>query len=407
MHVHNSIQRWALMLMICSSGAVIAQQTEYTSSFGRENALELYADAIYGYDDNLFRTPTVLIHGVPTSDTSFRRDAGITLDKSFSRQHFTGNLDVNKTTFDRFNQIDYQGTDAAINWNWGITNDLTGDIGDTYSRSLTPYTQFHGAVLNLQTVRNQLLDQNWLITPSWQLHSSFSKNTTAYDLPSQQYGDNTVYTANAGLDFVSAAGNKTGLLVQKMRGEYPVEQPLGQFLVNNGYTQDELKFNIDYSYSGLTHLHFLGGWARREYQNFTERNISGPSATLDLSFYPTGKTVIAMQVWRTISSTGDITLAYAVSKGASISPVWNVTDKLLFNVKLQQNTLDYSSASAFAQQLPQDRIDVLRNESVSAVYSPFRKIQLRASLYDDQLKSSISTYTYRDKGLTLSAHGAF
>ena len=120
-----------------------AQQTDYLSMFQRSDVFEPYADVTYTYDDNVFRIPDVERIGEPTSDTSWKRDVGVTIDKTISREHFTGNLDVYKVTFDRFNEIDYIGKDAAGNWAWGYFNDLSGDVGASYTESLTPYSQFH------------------------------------------------------------------------------------------------------------------------------------------------------------------------------------------------------------------------------------------------------------------------
>jgi exopolysaccharide biosynthesis operon protein EpsL len=368
---------------------------------------EPYVGATYGYDDNLLRTPTSQIDGMPTSDTSWTRDAGVGFDKSYGRQHITANLDIYKTTFDRYNVIDYDGKDASFNWEWSTVHGFSGTFGANYSESLTPFTQFHTAELNLRTQKTDFFNGNWRFAPYWQIHGNVTTYYLAYDLPSQQAGDREIHTATGGVDFVSYQGNTIGLMVQHEDGGFPMQQLIGTSYVDNNYTQNELKMNLDWTVSGLTHVQFSGGWARRDYTQFTIRDVSGPSARLNINYIATGKTSLNLVAWRDIEESDNLTIQYTVDKGISLASVWNALNKVQVQAMLKRETYDYTNSALFSQFLSQNRIDTMRDASISATYTPKRRIQTSVSLYADQLNSTVSGYSYRDKGLVLNMRVAF
>jgi exopolysaccharide biosynthesis operon protein EpsL len=412
--VKKSLLQLALSSAISSfaftSCSALAQQIDYGQPAlmaDHPDTFEPYVGATYSYDDNLLRTPASQMNGMPTSDTSWTREAGISFDHFYSRQHITANLDINKTTFDRYKVIDYDGKDAAFNWEWGITNDFSGVFGMNYSQSLTPFTQFHFAELNLRTQRNDYFNGIWRFSPYWQFHTGVSTLYLDYDLPSQQAGDREVHIASGGIDFVSDQGNVIGLLVQQEQGGFPLQQLIGNFYVDNNYTQNELKLNLDWTVSGLTHIQFAGGWARREYDQFTTRDVSGPSAHLNMNYIATGKTSLNLSVWRDIDESDNLTVQYTVDKAVSLAAIWDAMDKIRVIATLKRESYDYTNSALFTQLLPQNRVDTMRDASLTATYTPLRRVQTSLSVYTDQLNSTITDYNYRDKGLVLNMRMAF
>jgi exopolysaccharide biosynthesis operon protein EpsL len=392
------------------SFSAMAQQIDYSQPSlmaDQPDTWQPYAGATYAYDDNLFRIPTSQSNGSPTSDTSWTREAGLAFDRVYSRQHITANIDVSKTTFDRFNFIDYDGKDAAVNWNWGVTNDFTGNIGIIYSQSLTPFTQFHLAELNLRDQKIENVDGTWHLTPSWQIFGSLNNYELNYDLLSQQPGNREIHTDNVGFNYVSAQGNTIGLVAQREEGVFPVEQLIGPYFINNNYTQDELRGSLDWMISGLTHIEFLGGWARRSYGEFAERDVSGPSVRLLATYIATGKTNINMNVWRDIDESDNLTIQYSIDKGVSITPIWDALPRVRVQAMLKRETFDYTNSTLTLSPLQLNRIDTMRDESLSAEYTPLRKLQASLVVYADQLNSTISSNNYRDKGLMLNVHASF
>jgi predicted chitinase len=75
-------------------------------------------------------------------------------------------------------------------------------------------------------------------------------------------------------------------VARHMEGEYPAA-PI------NAYEQNEVKAKVDWQLTGKTWLQFLGGWAKREYDNNPQRDSSEPSARLTAYWKATGKTAFS------------------------------------------------------------------------------------------------------------------
>jgi len=386
-----------------------AQQIDYSQPYlmaDQPDAWQPYVGATYAYDDNLLRVPTAQVVGA-TSDTSWTREAGIGFDRVYSRQHITANFDVTKTTFERFDALDYIGKDAAIDWNYGITDIITGDLSSTYSQALTPFSQFHLEELNLRTQHSEAFSMYCHLTPSWQVYTSVSDYELRYDLVSQQPGNRDTHDYKVGFDYVSAAGNIVGVVAAHEKGEFPIQQLIGTLFYNNDYQQNSLGVRMDWTVSGLTHIQLSGGWERRTYEEFPVRDASGPSARLVLSYIPTGKTSLLVTAYRDIDASDNLTTQYTINKGLSLSPIWDPVDKVRVQGMLKQESFNYTTGALFAALLPQDRIDTLKSASLSTTYTPARRVQASLTLYADKLSSTLSEYNYRDKGLVVNARIAF
>jgi hypothetical protein len=74
---------------------------------------------------------------------------------------------------------------------------------------------------------------------------------------------------------------------------------------------------------------------------------------------------------------------------------------------LKRVDVDYTNASNFTPLLPHDRIDTMSDASLTALYTPLRRVQASLVLYADRLSSTIATDSYRDKGLLLNVRVAF
>lgn len=366
-----------------------------------------YGGITYAYDDNIFRIPDLLSVGVPTSDSSRKIEAGATLDKVISKQHITANCDLSRTTFNRNSAINFDAKDLQANWAWTVNHDFTGNVGASYAQSLTPFSEFRTADKNIRTQKREYFDATWHMTPRWQIHTSAANYQLNYDLLSQKYGDRAEHTSELGFDYVAPRGDTVGILLRRERGDFPNAQIIGVNSVNNNYTQDELKAKIDWTFSGRTHLQFLGGWARREHDFFSVRDTSGPTARITATWVPTGKSAITGSIWRDINATDDLTASYTANNGLSIDATWDVLPRVRLETYLKHENRDFSGTSIFTSASQPTRQDSSTYASFTASYSPYQKVQINAVIYVDKLKSSIATVENQAKGMLLNLRISF
>ncbi len=389
----------------------MAQQNDFRQAYDSYDAQtdgwQPFVGLSYAYDDNLFRIPNSLTFGQPTSDTSWTRDAGTRYDQTFGKQHVMLNIDVSKTTFDRFSAVDYDGKNFDANWAWAAGHDFTGRLESSFVQSLTPYTQFHSEELNLRTQKRNTFETYWHLTPQWQLHETLTDYALSYNLASQNYNNLNERIADFGLDYVSAAGNTIGVFLRRDRGDYPNEQIISFEAINNNYTQNEIDGQVIWSDGGKTHVQFTGGWLRRDYDYFPVRDISGPKARVTLDWVPTGITSLNATAWRDINAVDNLTTSYSVNKGISLTPTVIVFPKVRLDLGLQHVQMDYTESSVYTALLPQNRVDTLHHTSLALTYTPTRTVQLSAIVYAEKLSSTAPDVAYNAKGLMTTMKWSF
>lgn len=404
------ILRLVLAVLAGMPGWAVAQQIDTSqpgAALDQARVVQAYAGQTYVSDSNVFRAPTAQSNGSPTGDTSLTRIFGLQLDKSFGLQRITGNVNVSKTSYDHFTFIDYMGKDAQLSWNWAVGKDVSGNLGTTYSESITPYTVFHTPTLNLRVQKSQVVSSTFLATPSWRIHGSVTDSKVSYNLASQQIGDRNDQISDFGIDYISAMQNTLGLIFMRDVGTYPVPQQIGGEILDNNYTQDSAKLNMKWTPTGHISMQLMAGWVRRRYETFAIRDVDGPTVRVDATYTISDKTVLSAAAWRQVNASDDLSVSYSIDRGISFSPTWDMSAKIRILGSLKRESLDYTGASLVSPLLPQNRIDTRQNASLSAVYSPLPRVQFTVLMYVERLQSTFSIYDYRDKGLSLNGRVAF
>ncbi|MGZ5781442.1 MAG: XrtB/PEP-CTERM-associated polysaccharide biosynthesis outer membrane protein EpsL, partial [Burkholderiaceae bacterium] len=295
---------WWQWIALFSLMAVFIYGTPARATVG--DTIQPYLGYSYFYDDNLFRVSDTN-PAQKFSDTYRRAEGGLVFDKYFSRQHFTGSIDVNRTSFSRFSELDNDGKDLAANWNWQTGNDLDGNLRTSYSQSLTPFTDFHGQQLNIRVQRHQSFDAGWRVQPSWRLRGAVGHDTLNYNLDSQSALDNNTNTTELGLDYLAKTNSTVGVQVRRIRGDYPNPQSSGALIIDNSYVQDEYLCKIDWQATGKSRLQMLAGWAERKHKMYPERDAKGPSTRIIADWFPTGKTSLNLTAWRDFGAVDGLT----------------------------------------------------------------------------------------------------
>lgn len=372
----------------------------------------VYADAgdtftpYVGYgifsNDNIIREPD---NGNRESDTWRRSTVGVRFDKSISRQRLTADVSLNETKYDRFKEFDNDGRKLGANWNWVLGNRLSGNVGTSFSESLSYDFDEFGKPLpvSVRTQKSNFINGGWHLHPSWRLTAAFKRDDIDYEGSPEQKSQ--VDTAELGLNYVPKSGNKIGLLLRHGVGDYPNQLPGN----TANYTQDEVKANVNWRITGKTELQFLGGWAKRDFEFDPSRNYSGPDGKLTVNWAATGKTALSLAVWRTLGSGytdgGNLlTLAddrisnYSFNTGASLSANWHATNKIVVEALTSSEGRTYNGV---------DRSDRHLRSSIGLNYSPLKQWIIRMAFYQQQLKSDFYNSTYRTKGVQLATRYEF
>ncbi|MBB5199303.1 XrtB/PEP-CTERM-associated polysaccharide biosynthesis outer membrane protein EpsL [Glaciimonas immobilis] len=342
------------------------------------------------YDNNVLRLRNkaagqAIGIGTGLSDVTRRAEAGVALDEKIGQQRINANLNLVKVDYNRFSTLNHVDKNASGNLNWHAGSHVEGNVGASYSEGLTPFIDFHQLAQNTRKQVNEHADAAWLFHPSWRVNAGLVHTDLSYNLASQNALNNTQNQELIGIDYLAATGSTFGLQLGHTRASFPNPQQNGNLLLNNSYDQNEAKVKIDWLATGITHMHFLGGWVRRKQDAFSVRDFSGFNSRLSVDWSPTSKVDVSVSAWRQIGAVDDLTSIYSLNRGAGAAASWHYSEKIRLVAQYKYEKRDFSHSTASGA-LGADQNDALRNLALTLVYQPTQR-------WDVQLSASRSTQT--------------
>lgn len=362
----------------------------------------------YSYDDNLLRLDdTTPGYNGPRSDTSRQIQAGFLFNRPIGRQILSGQAKWSRVAFQHFDSLDYNGKDFLADLEWHIANHLQGHLGATYSQTLTPFSDFQSTERNLRVRRREYADGAWRFHPSWRVRGGLSRERYSYDLPAMRLSNRVEDATEFGVDYLASSGSLVGVQLRHLKGDYPNRANGGQFGVDDGYTQDEVKANIYWRYSEITQVQLLAGWVRRSHTFYTGRDSSGANGRLVVNWAPLGKVRFTGNLWHEFGTVENALISSSLNNGASVAATWDISAKVRMDAQLKREKRDFSAASGLV--FPVDVKDTTRTESLGLTYSPLPNIQLGLNAFRDRRAGApiINTSSYRAKGVSFSASVQF
>jgi exopolysaccharide biosynthesis operon protein EpsL len=386
------------------AGALFATNT---SSAGPSDALHVYGGLGWAHDDNLLRVPDDQPAFDNTRGDSWTTaEAGLLFDKMYSRQRLQANLKFSRVNFDHFQQLDYSGKDLAATWYWQLGNHLEGKLGTTYSQVLAPYTDFRSSERNLRQDRKHFFEGVWRFHPSWRARVGFTTQKYTYEASGQRFNNRTEDTTEIEGGYLPASGSSVGLVARRIKGRYPFLRPVGPFLVNDDFTQDELKARVNWLASGSTTIQALAGWAKRNQPSFGGRT-SGANGKITALYAPRGKVTYNASVWRDFAPLESTVVSYTLNKGGSVGATWDATAKVKVDANAIYERRNYNPRGTVAN--AGDLRDSIRSASLRAVWSVRPAIQVSAGLVHQSRSGSVTlgTGSFKSNSVSLTASAQF
>ncbi len=343
---------------------------------GPSDAFQVYAGVGYFHDDNLFRLP----QESRLSDSARYGIAGVLFDRSYSRQKIYLQAKLSKVKFARFEQLDYDGKDVLGLWNWELGNRFEGSLGATYEQTLAPYIDFRSRERNLRVHRRQHADAAWKLHPAYRLRVGMARDTYRYDLALRQVHNRHEDMLEAGFDYTPRSGSTAGLLARRIKGHYDQQRSVAGALLNDDFTQDEIKVKLNWQLTGITSLQALAGYARRRHAVLGPRDASGFNGRLIASLNPRKKLRVNASLWREFAPIESNLVTYSLNRGASVGATWDASAKLRMVASLSRERRSYEGRLGLASAAPAQLKDTLSQASLNATWSLRPTLQLNAAL---------------------------
>lgn len=344
------------------------------------------------YDSNVFRLPS----GANTAATTSagQRDDFISttylqlrFGKDFGRHQLNIMVAPNMVRYFEFNQFDYFGHDAFIDWVGRLGSD--GHYGLRYEHlrtesNLADLAQPERNIVNTEIVGADLVVRtgSYLhVVTAWRGTRAHNSNTL------EQGGDNHGWSGDAGLRLSKNGTDWADLRYRRSVYQYPNVIP--SQLSDNSYQQNEVELSWNWMITEASRLEGRASHVRRSHEHFHERDFDGWVGDLKYTWRPTESTSVAAKAFREIGAVTDASASYARSYGASLTPDWQYSEKLGFSLPLEWRHRRYEGFSLIGR--PDERTTTA---GIGVTYKPARKLQLKLAANDEHRHSSDSARTY-------------
>jgi exopolysaccharide biosynthesis operon protein EpsL len=372
------------------------------------DTLHPFVSASYSYDDNLLRLPedASVLPG-PRSDTIRQLQAGLLLERPIGRQILSGQAKFSRVNFERFQRFDYSGKDLLAALEWHVGNHVDGHLSSSYAQTLAPFTDFFSNERNLRLQRHDYVDAGWRLHPSWRVSAAAGRDKISYDLAQLRFNDRFENSKELGVDYLASSGSIAGLRLRRVTTDYRNHRTLGSFVLDDDFAQDEVKANVDWLFSGITRIRFLGGWVRRRHDASALLDASGKNGRLIVDWAPLGKLRFTATGWREFAAVESSIVNSSLSNGASLGADWDVSAKVRLNALLKREKRDFSAVGGIV--LPGAATDTTHSASMGLVYAPQKVVQLGLNVFHDRRAGSplVGTGSYRASGASLSVSAQF
>lgn len=385
--------------LLLALGALGATMPTLSAQAALSDTIHPYLSVARSHDSNLFRLDDLAVvpqRGDDITSTQF----GVLVDMPISRQHLTAQLKRSRVKFAHYSQLDYSGKDYAADLEWHIGNHLEGHLGGTYAQTLTSFSDFHSAERNLRVQRRDYADGAWRFHPSYRVRVAASSNKSTYDLPIQQYNNRTEDQVDVGFDYLPASGSRFGVQASRIEGKYPNHRSLGGVLIDDSYTQHELKANVYWLFSATSQFQMLAGWAQRKHSFFPERDTSGLNGSATMNWSMLRKLKMSAAAWRQFAAVESNLVNNSINTGVSLNATWEISAKLAATAMVRREKRDFSTLEG--RLAAPNLSDTSRNASVGLTWAPTPASQLSVNAFHEVRSGNAST-NYRANGAGINA----
>jgi len=359
----------------------------------------------FTYDDNVYRLPAgadaaaLVGPGASREDHINAATAEIDAQRTYGKQVFTLDAQAADNRYARDTELNNVSTHDKLEWQWQLGNMFSGQLGGQYNRQLAAYgntinytpdvfddTAFYG------TGRYQ-------IGPHWAIFGGVFNTNTTLEAISSKENDNDARTVDIGTEYAFDPNDSIGF-------EYRYTDTSFSHSVDPDFTnfqEDTGRVLFKYAFTERLLLDASAGYEKRKYAIPAFRDFGGDIWRVTAEWVPTEKTKIVLDSWRRLSAYESAELAYFADTGASITPSWQATEKVLLSFDGSYHSENYIGSGAPTLVNVQSRHDTFNTEHANISYDPVRFLTLVFTCGLERRGSTIEQLNYHERLLRASA----
>lgn len=376
----------------------------------------------YFYDSNLFRLAESEYAFVPQiSDQYGVLSAGLSVDWKPGRQQVVASAAKSLVRFDRNTQLDYDGSDYKVQWNWHLGNRWSGQLGATESVTQSSFSDLQERVNNQVKRERRFGRADWEFHPRWRISGGVEASDGTNSAPSQVSQNFQQQVHDVFLSYRTPKGSNLRAQVRWLDAEFPNPQCLFFFgacfaAADNSYQQTEYNLLGDWRLSGKLTLRMQAGWVDRKYDNILRDDFggfarleprpdfSGLAGRVTAEWYATAKTLLSASLYQELGGAQEIHASSVLKKGASANGVWLVREKWRLNAGVTFENRDFRGDPGSGLSLRND--DTL-GASLSLNYAPIQTVSVDVGMSAGRRDSNISHEDYTFHSLFANVRADF
>ncbi len=367
-----------------------------------ESDLDIFIADQLTYDDNLFRVPgSITPVSLDTGETFSRSDyvnrATLGIDGRWlvSSQAFELGLAADDNRFEENDELDHVSGKARVVWDWQTAGDWSGRLGADYGRSLASFANSRLFTRDLLDTLSYLADVRLGVGSRWALRTGARQFEVSHSASVRELDDFESTMGYVGLDYLTPAGTLFAAEYRRTDAGFPHETFVGGELLQRDYVEDAATFRVRHPFSDKTLFEGSAGYVQREHDNPLVEDYSGDIWRLALNWRPGFKTTVIFAGWRELKAYEDLESDYFKATGMSITPTWQMTEKLRLELAASWEEQDYIGSNTA---LPDSvaRRDTVEAARIGLTYLPREPLSLAFNFRMENRDSNRETYAFDD-----------
>ena len=308
--------------------------------------MEVWAAENVTHDTNVLRLSKNIDPTTPRpsqlDDWIYSTHVGATFNAYEGQQHFNGEATYYRSNFKFFNDFDFNGYTANVNWAWVVNPVANGTLGYSDQRGLASFANIQEAIPDLVTTRQLYATGIYNITPRWRANGGFTAGESTHGSVERQVNDIQDQAVEAGLSYVTPLENTAGVFTRFEHGRLPHSVNLNGIPFESQFDQSGVGAMTTYVLSGHSRIDARVEYIDRRYnEGSLQTNFRGPIARALYIWTPTGKITVNAALSRDVGPAEDVTSQFVLVTGGYIRPEWRITEKVSLKGNLEYDVWNY------------------------------------------------------------------
>ena len=337
------------------------------------------------------------------SDTISTHTAGLTAGIPVSLQRFEASYARFWTRYQRFDQLDFDGDIWRVAWLWAVTREFNGELSYTDSTGLASFAAFRGTTKDVIHTRQAVANANWQLNARWIAYGGLVATERKHEQPDRRIHDIEAQSMELRMSYITPKENRIGVSLRAERGGAPETRPFQGVDFDNGYRQ--VGIGAVGRWEATVHSRFDGrfDYVRREYDQFSRRDYSGPAWGVTYTWIPTPKFSMLTTVRRDIAPLEEVQTTFVIATGVGIRPRWQITEKFALVGSADYMKWKYQGDPLIGG----DFEHRVRSALFGFAWTPLQRVAITGSLQREVRTSDLANADYRVTIGTLEARIGF